>query len=136
MERYRQGDSKREKTLGKKNDSRTGGAVGQDDLRSHNREARRLYGRPRGVERNSPLQDGTVKTQMTDAPEAWRRDLRMSGCEEKVPVRENGQLESRAANAAQKNAAKKDRPEPAKTYPCFRAPSARREAPDWHRADE
>lgn len=136
MERYQRGDSKREKTLGKKNDPRTGGAVRQDDLRGRNRKARRLHGRPRGVKQNGPLQDSTVKTQTTDAPEAWLRDLRMSVCGEEVPVRENGQLESRAADAARKYAAKEHRPEPAETDPCFRAPSTRKEAPDWHRADQ
>ena len=45
MERYQRCDSKREKTLSKKNDAQTGGVVGQDDLWSCNHEARRLYGR-------------------------------------------------------------------------------------------
>ena len=38
---------RRKKTLGKKNDSQTGDAVGQEDLRGRNSEMRRLYGNPR-----------------------------------------------------------------------------------------
>ena len=71
-----------------------------------------------------------------DVPEACHQDLRTSRCGEEVPVRENGQLESRAADTAQKNAAKEDRLEPAETDPRFGALNARKEAPDGHRADE
>ncbi|KAM9625258.1 uncharacterized protein ACIBXB_018834 [Morphnus guianensis] len=35
---------------------------------------RRLYGSPRGVKTMSPLQDSTVKTEVTDAQEAWCQD--------------------------------------------------------------
>ena len=104
---------RRERTLGKKNDTCINDAIQQEDPRDHDGYVTRLYCSPaQTAERHSPRRVVTRKTERAYAQQARLQDLRTEGRRQESPVSQNGRQESRAADAAENDAAKKDRPKP------------------------